>query len=115
MVFMDSNLRLAREAVLTQVNACCGRRLTFETVRTSRSSHLHYHYLTIEQRQTLEQLIRSQARAGSQLDAALMRLHQPDYGVCIECGKDIGFERLETDPSALHCRACARLPVAGKR
>jgi RNA polymerase-binding transcription factor DksA len=76
---------------------------------------LHYHYLTIEQRQNLEMLIRQQTGAGAPLDAALKRLHEPDYGVCIECRADIGFERLQSDPSALHCRACARLPVKGTR
>jgi len=73
---------------------------------------LHYHYLTIEQRETLEKLIRSRTEPGPRLATALERLHQPDYGVCIECGKDIGFVRLEADPSALHCQACARLPIS---
>lgn len=73
---------------------------------------MHYHYLTIEQRETLEKLIRAQISAGAQLETALERLHQPDYGVCIECRKDIGFVRLEADPSALHCRACAQLPIS---
>ena len=76
---------------------------------------MHYHYLTLEQRGTLEKLIRSRTGAGAPLAAALERLHQPDYGVCIECRQDIGFERLEADPSALHCRACARLPIARPR
>ena len=75
---------------------------------------MHYHYLTIEQRETLEKLIRSQIGAGTQLETALKRLHEPDYGVCIECRKDIGFVRLEADPSALHCQACARLPVSAR-
>jgi RNA polymerase-binding transcription factor DksA len=73
---------------------------------------VHYHYLTIEQRETLEKLIRSRIGGGTQLATALERLHQPDYGVCIECGKDIGFVRLEADPWALHCQACGRLPVS---
>jgi RNA polymerase-binding transcription factor DksA len=72
----------------------------------------HHHYLTIEQRETLEKLIRSRIAAGAQLETALERLHQPDYGVCIECAKDIEFVRLEADPLALHCRSCARLPVS---
>lgn len=76
---------------------------------------MHYHYLTIEQRGALEKLIRSQTPSTPQLEAALERLHAPDYGVCIECGKDIGFDRLEADPQALHCKACARLPVAPPR
>jgi RNA polymerase-binding transcription factor DksA len=75
---------------------------------------MHYHYLTIEQRETLEKLIRSTIRGEPALSDALARLHQPDYGVCIECRADIGFERLEADPSALHCRACSRLPIPAK-
>jgi RNA polymerase-binding transcription factor DksA len=31
--------------------------------------------------------------------------------VCIECGKDIAFVRLEAQPDALHCGDCARLPI----
>lgn len=72
---------------------------------------MHYHYLTLEQRDALEQRMRSSIRSESQLQAALQRLHQPDYGVCIECGKDIAFVRLDADPDALHCGDCARLPI----
>ena len=72
---------------------------------------MHHHYLTITQRETLERLIRSQPASDAQLKSALDRLHQPDYGVCIECGKDIGFVRLEADPWTLHCQTCARLPI----
>jgi RNA polymerase-binding transcription factor DksA len=71
----------------------------------------HYHYLTLEQRAALEQIIRERASSRPQLRAALERLHMPDYGVCIECRRDIAYARLETDPDALHCQACARLPI----
>jgi len=71
----------------------------------------HYHYLTLEQRAALEKLLRSRIGAKADLDAALERLHQPDYGVCIECGNDIAFVRLQADPDALHCADCARLLV----
>ena len=72
---------------------------------------MHYHYLTIEQRETLEKLIRSRIADAGALKEALQRLHKPDYGACIECGKDIGYVRLETDTAALHCQSCALLPV----
>ena len=72
----------------------------------------HYHYLTLEQRANLERIIRSRAASPKALERALAQLHAPDYGVCIECGKDIGYDRLEADPDALHCKACARLPIA---
>ena len=71
----------------------------------------HYHYLTLEQRAALERIIRERVTSQPQLGAALERLHMPDYGVCIECGKDIAYARLEADPDALHCQACARLPI----
>ena len=73
---------------------------------------MHYRYLTIEQRDILTKLIRSQFVSGTQLESALKRLHEPDYGVCVECGKDIGFVRLNVDPLVLHCQACARLPIS---
>jgi len=75
---------------------------------------MHHHYLTIEQRDTLEKLIRGKRAPGEQLALDLARLHQPDYGVCIECGKDIGYARLKQDPWAMHCRDCSRLPVSAK-
>lgn len=73
---------------------------------------MHYRYLTIEQRENLEKRIRAAARSESALKSGLERLHQPDYGVCIECRADIGYERLLADPAALHCRACGHLPTA---
>jgi RNA polymerase-binding transcription factor DksA len=72
---------------------------------------VHYHYLTIEQRESLEKRIRAESRAKAQLEKALQQLHAPDYGVCIECRADIGFDRLQDDPWTLHCRACAQLPI----
>lgn len=72
---------------------------------------MHYHYLTLEQRYALERRLRSTLQGKAELDAALAKLHQPDYGVCIECRRDIAFVRLEADPDALHCADCARLPV----
>ncbi len=65
---------------------------------------MHYHYFTIEQREALERLIRSQASGDS--SETLRRLHSPDYGVCQRCGADIPYARLAAQPAALHCAAC---------
>ena len=73
---------------------------------------MHYRYLTIEQRETLTKLVRGRCVPGVQLNIALKRLHQPDYGVCIDCRRDIAFARLKADPWILHCQACARLPIS---
>jgi DnaK suppressor protein len=39
------------------------------------------------------------------IDSALRRMDDGSYGMCDECGQDIGFPRLEVQPTALRCIA----------
>jgi RNA polymerase-binding transcription factor DksA len=61
---------------------------------------MHYRYLTLEQRETLERLMRTR------MPQELTHLHTPDYGVCEGCGADIPYVRLLEQPAARHCTAC---------
>src|SRR5690349_11139764 len=40
------------------------------------------------------------------LEAASERLKSGEYGTCIDCGSDIGYERLKAFPAALRCIQC---------
>jgi RNA polymerase-binding protein DksA len=40
------------------------------------------------------------------LEAARERMAQGSYGICINCGQDIGFERLRANPAAERCINC---------
>ena len=40
------------------------------------------------------------------LEAARDRISSGEYGVCVDCGRDIGFERLRATPSAIRCIDC---------
>jgi RNA polymerase-binding protein DksA len=40
------------------------------------------------------------------VEAALARIHEPEYGVCSDCGEDIPFSRLAANPAATRCTAC---------
>lgn len=40
------------------------------------------------------------------LDAAHGRIADGSYGTCIECGRDIGFARLQANPAAERCIHC---------
>lgn len=40
------------------------------------------------------------------IEAALQRIKNGEYGVCIECGEDVGFTRLEAYPTAKRCIVC---------
>jgi RNA polymerase-binding transcription factor DksA len=42
-----------------------------------------------------------------QVEAALRKLDANSYGYCDVCGADIGAERLEFLPQAIHCIRCA--------
>lgn len=41
-----------------------------------------------------------------EIEAALARLAGGSYGVCAECGADIGFHRLKASPVAVRCIDC---------
>ncbi|GAB4443615.1 MAG: hypothetical protein OHK0026_10260 [Rhodocyclaceae bacterium] len=40
------------------------------------------------------------------IEAAFARMEAGSYGVCIDCGQAIGYERLASYPSAKRCRPC---------
>ena len=41
------------------------------------------------------------------IDRALARLDAGEYGFCVDCGEDIDPRRLDFDPTAATCIACA--------
>ena len=43
----------------------------------------------------------------ARIDAALKRMDEGEYGVCVQCGKDITLKRLEFDPAVPLCITCA--------
>jgi DnaK suppressor protein len=99
------------------------------------TSH-HTRYFTIEQRETLQHLLESRAAVLREevgedvkadlnaepeaaslavdvmelraVEAALARVHEPDFGVCADCSAEIPFSRLLANPSAARCLACQR-------
>ncbi len=42
-----------------------------------------------------------------QIEAALQRIDDEEYGRCMDCGEHINPNRLEFDPTALRCIDCA--------
>jgi RNA polymerase-binding transcription factor len=41
-----------------------------------------------------------------EIEAAKACIDDGSYGTCAECGREIGFERLLAQPTALRCRDC---------
>ena len=40
------------------------------------------------------------------IEAALIRIAEGRYGICTECGKAVGFDRLRASPAAKRCIDC---------
>ncbi|MFO1207070.1 MAG: TraR/DksA family transcriptional regulator [Burkholderiales bacterium] len=40
------------------------------------------------------------------IEGALQRVREGEYGACAECGAEIGFQRLRACPTASRCVAC---------
>ena len=57
-----------------------------------------------------DEVYESQGLAGlkevSAIDAALKRIEDKAFGVCVSCGEPISEERLNAVPFAPHCRKC---------
>jgi DnaK suppressor protein len=49
------------------------------------------------------------------IEEALRRVKDKDYGMCVECGKDIDFERLKAVPHARLCIKCKSTEEDKKR
>jgi RNA polymerase-binding protein DksA len=41
-----------------------------------------------------------------EIEAARKRLADGAYGICVDCGAEIGFERLHAEPAAARCVEC---------
>ena len=44
----------------------------------------------------------------NQLEEALKNLENEDFGVCIDCGEDIEFKRLQSNPTVKKCFECMK-------
>lgn len=44
------------------------------------------------------------------IEHALQRMDEGDYGICKRCGKEIAFERMEAMPTAVYCKAHQIVP-----
>jgi DnaK suppressor protein len=64
---------------------------------------------------TLSHLAETQRRELTLIDAALQRIEAKVFGICIECGEEIPFERLEVLPFALRCEEDAEAKEAEQR
>lgn len=59
-----------------------------------------------ERDEELQAAMRHDRSELADIKQALGRLHNGNYGVCIDCGAAIGYARLEAYPTAKRCLSC---------
>ncbi len=69
--------------------------------RVSRMDALQVQAMSIES-------VRRGELQGQRIDAALQRIDNGTFGICLQCGEEINPKRLEVDPTAHVCIECAR-------
>lgn len=67
--------------------------------------------LAFERQHTAALLARALERI-AEIDAAIGRLDEGSYGICVRCGQPVGEERLAARPAAATCVRCAQLAGA---
>lgn len=60
-----------------------------------------------EDEEVLERLGRGGQEEIARIRAALVRIREGTYGICVQCGEQISAERLEILPETPLCRQCA--------
>ncbi|MBM9603150.1 RNA polymerase-binding protein DksA [Desulfopila inferna] len=71
---------------------------------------------TIESGRSFELRIRDRERKLlSKIEAALQRVEDGEYGICDECGEEIGLKRLEARPVTTLCIDCKTLQETKER
>ena len=61
----------------------------------------------IDKEMSVAKLERQKLRL-NQLEEALKNLENEDFGVCIDCGEDIEFKRLQSNPTVKKCFECMK-------
>ena len=62
------------------------------------------------QQQSMTQANRASAALRErQVEAALGRIERDEYGACLGCGEEVGFQRLKARPEAPFCLPCQSL------
>jgi DnaK suppressor protein len=68
--------------------------------RLSRMDALQLQAMSLENKRRRELALK-------RISAALSRVNEDEYGYCVNCGNEIAQNRLEVDPAAPLCIACA--------
>ena len=98
-----------RQAIMKARIAELERRLTGIEAELDSHDSKDWEELAVEREEdeVLEGMGQSGLAEIEKLRAALARIEDGSYGICVRCGEDISAERLDVLPATPFCRNCA--------
>lgn len=105
-IHMTDKFRTLLEAKQHDLNHSGNNR---EAIAVERSADELDHIQALNEREVQTHTIDYDARLMRQVKAALKRMQDGDYGICIECDDPINEKRLTAIPWAERCVACQSL------
>lgn len=108
--FRQKLLALKAELAATEdTRQDAGQRVELDQTRVGRLSRMD-----AMQGQAMAKAAQQRAALQSRkIEAALARIEAGEYGECVACGEFIAEKRLEADPTAAFCIACAEARERG--
>ncbi len=102
-------LETRRQALVDRLGELTGRIEKIEdTLEMPHSKGWEEQAIEREGEEVLEDLGDQGVAEIAMIRAALARIEDGSYGVCVTCGEDISEERLDVLPATPYCRNCAR-------
>lgn len=102
-------LLMKREEVEARIRKELGKKIT-KDLDSERGSVLDLvDLITLDLERDLDyELLNMNTAALKDINEALSQLDEGTYGICKECGEEIGEKRLQAVPFALYCLECQR-------
>ena len=95
------------KAVLTRTReAILGKSRERESIWVSQSNELMETVQLAAEREFAIRTLESETKCLTQVNAALQRIHDGEFGICVECEEPISPKRLAAVPWATYCLHC---------
>jgi RNA polymerase-binding transcription factor len=96
----------SRKSIIEQINFHSSEALDSESNNEKMTTHMADLGSDNSRRDMELQLLTAEGDVVERIDEAIERLHNNDYGTCIDCDKTISDARLEVKPYAYYCIKC---------
>jgi len=102
----DADMNRYKAVLTTTRKAILGKGREREAIWVSQSNELMETVQLAAEREFTIRSLESEKKCLTQIDAALQRIADGEFGICVECEEPISPKRLNAVPWAIYCLRC---------